>query len=232
MPSVDLPLTARIIGLRDVGGEVSEIVLQPLPGRRLPAFEAGAHIDVGIRTNAVRQFSLLNDPAERDRYVIAVKRSPASSGAADADPAQLVVGRQIRIGVPRNLFALERPLLDVSLVAGGIGLTPMLAMGHTLARTEAPFALHISARSRDALPYANELDRLPFASRIRLHFDDGPSAQHLGDEDLGPWSPGRTLYLCGPAGFMTAVMARTRRLRWPDSAIHTESFAPVTADAR
>jgi len=221
-----LPQRARIIGLREVGGDVREIVLRPLSGETFPSFEAGAHIDVCLRGDAVRQYSLLNDPDERDRYVIAVKKSPNRFDEPAPDEEPLIVGQPVEIGIPRNHFSLDRGSRDVLLVAGGIGLTPMFAMGHALVRENSTFAFHICARSREALPYADELDRLPFGSRIRVHLDDGPAAQQLDDDDLGLWSSGRSLYLCGPIGFVSAVIERARRLSWPDRAIHTESFSP------
>jgi vanillate O-demethylase ferredoxin subunit len=222
----DLPLTARVVALRDVGGDVREIVLEPWPGGRLPAFEAGAHIDVRIRGNLVRQYSLLNDPGESDRYVIAVKRSPNPVTGPARDDESLTLGQQLEIGIPRNFFSLDLRSQEVLLVAGGIGLTPMLAMAHSLVRANSRFAFHICARSRDALPYADEFDRLPFGSRIRFHFDDGPAGEQLCDADLGSWSIGRSLYVCGPAGFMSAVITRAQSLGWPESSIHTESFSP------
>jgi vanillate monooxygenase ferredoxin subunit len=219
---------ARVAAARDVGAEVREIVLEPLAGERLPAFEAGAHIDVRFRADVVRQYSLLNDPDDRGRYVIAVRRSGDGGAAAHAHD-DLRVGQRLEIGGPRNLFPLDEDAREVVLVAGGIGITPMLAMGHTLHRRRSSFTLHVCARSRAALPYADELDDLPFASRIAIHFDDGPVDQQLDDADVGAWSPRRLLYLCGPGGFVAAVTARARRLGWPATAIHTESFSPPPA---
>ena len=216
---------ARVAAARDVGAEVREIVLEPLAGERLPAFEAGAHIDVRFRADVVRQYSLLNDPGDRGRYVIAVRRSSDGGAAAHAHDG-LRVGETIEIEGPRNLFPLDAGAREVVLVAGGIGITPMLAMGHTLHRRRSSFTLHVCARSRAALPYADELDDLPFASRITIHFDDGSTDQQLDDADVGTWSAGRLLYLCGPGGFVAAVIERARRLGWPETAIHTESFSP------
>lgn len=220
---------ARVAAARDVGAEVREIVLEPLPGERLPAFEAGAHIDVRFGVDVVRQYSLLNDPDDRGRYVIAVRRSSDGGAAAHAHDG-LRVGQTLEIGGPRNLFPLDVGAREVVLVAGGIGITPMLAMGHTLQRRRSSFMLHVCARSRAALPYANELDDLPFASRVRIHFDDGPAEQQIGDADFGAWSAGRLLYLCGPGGFVAALIARARGLGWPETAIHTESFSPPPAE--
>jgi ferredoxin-NADP reductase len=219
---------ARVAAARDVGAEVREIVLEPLAGEGLPAFEAGAHIDVRFRADVVRQYSLLNDPDDRGRYVIAVRRAAEGGAAAHAHDG-LRVGQTLEFEGPRNLFPLAAGAREVVLVAGGIGLTPMLAMGHTLHRRGSSFALHVCARSREALPYANELDGLPFASRVAIHFDDGPEGQQLADADLGVWSPGRLLYLCGPGGFVAAVIERAHGLGWPETAIRRESFSPPPA---
>lgn len=225
----ELRLLARVTAMRDVGAQVREIVLEAAPGERWPPFEAGAHIDVTLRPGVVRQYSLLNDPRERDRYVIAVRQS--GDGEAARLHERLAVGRTVAIGTPRNSFALDPSAKDVLLVAGGIGLTPMLAMAHALTRRPSSFALHLCARSAEGLPYADEIAGWPFRRRTHLHFDDGPDEQQLGDDDLGAWRAGRLLYLCGPGGFVTAVTTRARRMGWPDAAIRTECFSPLPSRA-
>ena len=130
--------------------------LEAPDGGHLPAFTAGAHVDVHLGEGLVRQYSLCNDQRERSRYRIAVLRDPASRGGSLLMHDWAVEGRPLRVGLPRNLFALEanNPAL---LVAGGIGITPLLAMAERLSSQGADFALHVATRSRARTAFAGSV---------------------------------------------------------------------------
>ena len=97
-------------------------------GSPLPAFEAGAHIDIHLADGLTRQYSLCNDPKERHRYLISVLKDPNSRGGSRAMHEQIKSGQTITISAPRNLFPLDRSAKRHLLFGGGIGITPMLAM--------------------------------------------------------------------------------------------------------
>ena len=138
---------------------------------------------------------------------------------------------RITLGAPRNLFRLDPRAEDVVLIAGGIGITPLLSMSHALHEAGKPFELHVCARTAEDTPFHAELDALPFADRIAEHLDTDGRPGFDAARDLGPYRSGRHLYLCGPAGFMQAVREHAAALGWPDSAVHTESFGADVSDA-
>src|SRR5262249_55155513 len=133
-------LPVRIAAAAPVAEDVCAYALVGLDGAALPAWEAGAHIDVEIETGIVRQYSLCGDPADRGRYRIAVKREAGGRGGSLRLQQLLLPGSRVRIGRPRNNFALQPAADEQSLlIAGGIGITPLLAMAHTLHRRGAAF---------------------------------------------------------------------------------------------
>ncbi|WP_213956662.1 MULTISPECIES: PDR/VanB family oxidoreductase [unclassified Variovorax] len=194
----------------------------------LPPFEAGAHIDVQTPAGLVRQYSLLNDDRERHRYVIAVLRDSAGRGGSVAMHDAVHAGMQLTIGQPRNAFALDESTAPAVLVAGGIGVTPLLSMARKLWWQGRGFRMHLATRSAARTPFPKEIGESAFAHRVFLHHDDGPPASRL---DVGRLAdglpPNAHLYLCGPAGFMEAVAGAAGRRA--DVIVHTEFFASPAA---
>ena len=230
---VDLPQrasdtvhTARIVERREVGG--AGIVTFVLEGvdEPLPPFTAGSHIELRLPSGRVRQYSLCNSPGRR--YQIAVKPEPGGRGGSVEVHEALQTGALVTISSPRNNFELI-PADRYVLVAGGIGVTPLLSMAHQLWSTRTPFELHVCAQDADAVPFGTELMNLPFAQAISVHLDASPGRTALSPAtNLGNWSAGTELYLCGPAGFMDWVSSQALGLGWPLDTIHREYFsAPV-----
>ena len=194
-------------------------------GGALPRFAAGAHIDVHLGGGLVRQYSLCNDPRETQRYQIAVLREPASRGGSIAMHA-LQPGHALEISAPRNHFAQAHDASHHLLLAGGIGITPILCMAEQLAAEGASFALHYCTRSAERTAFAQRLRSAPFASQVQLHHDDGAAAQKLDLAALlASPRPGTHLYVCGPSGFMEAVLSAARAAGWPEARLHREYFA-------
>jgi len=199
--------------------------LRALPGQSLPPFTAGAHIDVRPADGLVRQYSLCNDPAESDRYQIAVLRAANSRGGSVAMHDQVQQGDLLRISPPRNLFALQ-PASHALLIAGGIGITPLLAMAHTLSGQGASFELHYCGRQLAAMACVNQLHASRFSDQVRFHVDDATGQPSFHAETLLASQPAGThLYVCGPSGFMDWVLGIGRQLGWPDGQLHREYFA-------
>jgi vanillate monooxygenase ferredoxin subunit len=194
-------------------------------GRPLPAFEAGAHIDVHVPGGIVRQYSLCNDPSENDRYLIAVLRDPASRGGSTAMHDAVQQGSELQISAPRNHFALAKGRVRHLLLAGGIGLTPLLSMAEHLAAEGEEFRLHYCARSRARAAFVTRIAQSRFAPRAQFHFSEGDASKRI---DLGQALSGPAedlhLYVCGPQGFMDAVLETARMQGWPDHRVHYEYF--------
>ncbi|WP_042698267.1 PDR/VanB family oxidoreductase [Azospirillum sp. B506] len=201
-------------------------------GRPLPPFEAGAHVDLHLAPGLVRQYSLCGDPADRNRYQLGILRDPASRGGSVAAHEGLQEGTEVAVGLPRNLFPLATDAAHSLLIGGGIGITPMIAMAHTLTASGGSFELHYCGRSRDACAFLDELAAAAFRDRAALHLDDGPAGQRLDlPALLGSAAAGTHLYVCGPTGFMDWVIGEAIRLGLPADRIHREYFQAEAATA-
>lgn len=215
----------RIAAIESQTDEISTFELIAADNKPLPPFEAGAHIDVHLPGGLVRQYSLLGDPADRDRYVIGVKKEAGGRGGS-LQMHKLRPGAVIHISVPRNNFPLHSDKASESIfIAGGIGVTPVLSMIHTLERQKRPWRLYYFARSASAAAFRDHLQKLG-KDRIVEHFSELPLSDF--SELIGPAQPGRHIYCCGPAGLMDAV--RRAAVGWQADRIHFESFTAAEID--
>ncbi|MBB5373080.1 vanillate O-demethylase ferredoxin subunit [Acidocella aromatica] len=222
-------LTVQVMRRRVVADNIIALELRSAAGATLPAFSAGAHIDVMLPNGLMRQYSLLNDPVETHRYEIAILRDPNSRGGSLSAHADIREGTALNIGEPRNLFPLA-PEGGALLFAGGIGVTPLLAMAHTLHRLGRAFALHYCTRTKSAAAFRDELRAGPFGGAMWFHTDDGPASQKLDAAAvLAAASPGTHIYVCGPAGFIAHIYATARAAGWAEDRLHSESFAATPA---
>jgi vanillate O-demethylase ferredoxin subunit len=196
----------------------------------LPAFDPGAHIDVHLPGNLIRQYSLCNHPAESQRYWIAVLKDPASRGGSIAMHEQVGVGDRLQISEPRNRFPLAEIAERSLLLAGGIGITPILCMAQALSSAGEAFSMHYCARSKSKMAFMQQIKDSAFAQQVQFHFDDDEPAQHFDvDSVLSNPTPGTHLYVCGPAGFLDYVLNSAASHGWPSEQLHREYFsaAPV-----
>lgn len=210
----------------DATGRIVVLDLVSPDDAEFPDFAAGAHVDVLVDSAAmlVRQYSLCGPPRDRTRYRLAVLAETASRGGS-LGMHRLRKGDRLRISHPRNRFGLVPGARRHLLLAGGIGVTPLLAMAHELDAGNADYEFHYCARSRPDAAFLDELEHHP---RVWLHFDDGPDDQRLSPAtDIGPPDPGTAVYVCGPAGFMDFVISAAIAAGWSAEAIHKERFAPV-----
>ena len=223
-------LRVRVAARRVAAQDIVALDLESADGTPLPPFEAGAHVDVRLGADLMRQYSLCGDPGVRGRYRLGVLLDPNSRGGSAAVHAGLQVGRELEIGRPRNHFPVRLDAAHTLLFAGGIGITPILAMAHALRAAGRSFELHYCGRSANRLAFLDELQA--FGPRVHVHLDDGPAAQQLAiDAVLAGPSPDRHLYVCGPNGFMDFVTHAARRLDWHDDTVHLERFgAEVNTD--
>ena len=210
--------------------DIAGFALVALDGQALPPFEAGSHVDVHVGDDLVRQYSLCNDPAERHRYLLGVLRDPATRGGSRAMHDNVKEGDVLRISAPKNHFALAAGARESLLLAGGIGVTPIMAMAERLAAQGANFAFHYGARSVDRMAFRARILGSPWADKVRFHFDDGAAEQKFDLAALlrGP-AADRHLYFCGPIGFLDAVRNTARALGWCDAQVHFEYFSNVVA---
>lgn len=199
--SVDELRRVRVMSIRRLARDVLGFELVPADGRPLPVFEAGAHIDVHVPSGLVRQYSLYSDPAS-GQYAIAVKNEPAGRGGSNNMHTAVEVGSTLGISGPRNHFPLDAGAVHTVLVAGGIGITPVRAMLHTLEAQGRSWELHYCARSEMHAAFFDEL-RERFPAKVHGYFSETPllKVQELTSQ----LDSDAHLYCCGPAGLMQAV---------------------------
>jgi vanillate O-demethylase ferredoxin subunit len=207
--------------------DIAVIDLALPDGSPLPAYTAGAHIDVQLDRGLVRQYSLCG-PIGRAEYRLGVLDDPASRGGSKAMHA-LTVGSRVRISAPRNRFSLAN-VSHHRLFAGGIGITPLLSMVRQLAAEGREYTLHYCARSPVRAAFLSELRDDP---RVVFHFDDGDPEQMLDlARDLGDPQVDTAVYVCGPSGFMDLVLRAAEGLGWATDTLHQERFSHDLAEIR
>lgn len=223
--------TIKVIVKRrqEQGHDVVVLDLVDPAGQSLPAFSAGAHVDIHLAPDLVRQYSLCGDPARSEVYRLGILKDPQSRGGSLAAHTRLKEGEEVWISLPRNHFPLVAGARRSILIGGGIGITPMIAMAHTLSGEGADFELHYRGRSRGTSAFVDELAVAPFSERVHLYFSDegGRESFNLA-AILGDPVAGTHVYVCGPAGFMTAVIDSAKALGFADGAIHREHFQVET----
>ncbi|WP_407655808.1 PDR/VanB family oxidoreductase [Azohydromonas lata] len=219
-------ITVEVKAKRNEAQDIVSLELADPSGKPLPPFSAGSHLDVKVPSGLVRQYSLCNDPAETNRYLIAVLRDPASRGGSVAVHDAINEGDTLTISAPKNHFALAHEARKSLLLAGGIGVTPILCMAERLAMMGANFEMHYAARTLERMAFVDRIRGSRFADRVKFHFDNGAPVQKLDlAAVLGQPDTGTHLYVCGPKGFMDAVIDTAKALGWHADNIHYEYFS-------
>jgi ferredoxin-NADP reductase len=201
----------KMLALRvaDVVAEAKDIVAIELRGvgdAPLPAFMPGAHLEFTLPNGCVRHYSLINDNRERDRYVVAVLRVPDSRGGSLFMHRNIAVGDELSVSMHNN-FELDPHAGAYVFIAGGIGVTPIIAMVRWCVAHERPWRLFYTTRNRARTAFYETLRQLD-AGRITWHFDEESNGQYL---DVGTLldtvTDGEQVYCCGPRPLMNAVRA-------------------------
>jgi vanillate O-demethylase ferredoxin subunit len=219
-----------VVSRETVATDIVALVMASPDGQDLPAFSAGSHIDVEIKPGLIRQYSLCNNPQDRDRYEIAVLKDPASRGGSVALHETIAQGSRVRISEPRNHFALEPSKAKALLLGGGIGVTPLMCMAERLAALDAPFELHYCTRSPDRTAYRDRILASSYASHVHFHFDDGDKSQLLDAPALFAAADKNShIYVCGPGGFIDWVLGAADKAGFPQAQVHREYFNVVAA---
>ena len=193
-------------------------------GQPLPEFSAGAHIAVQAPNGALRKYSLCNDPAERERYLVAVKREVNGRGGSIDLIDHVKAGDQLMVAPPVNDFRLPQRAQEFLFIAGGIGITPIMAMIRQLRKEGKRFRLFYCTRSPETTAFLDELSAPEFKDQVTIHYDGGDPSRAL---DLRPILQERKnrehLYCCGPRPLMEAVRKMTDH--WSSAAVHFEAFS-------
>jgi len=219
-------IAVRISEKRMIAEDIWLFELRPLDGGNLPEFAAGAHLGIRVPNGETRKYSLCNDPQERDRYVLAVKKEHGGKGGSISLIEDSKLGDVVKITPPRNDFALREGSASYIFIAGGIGITPIRAMiKHLLATGAKPFKLFYFTRAPEIMAFREEFSAPEFRGKVVIHHDNGNPDKAF---DLWPVleePKGAHLYCCGPRGLMEAVRDMTGH--WSSAAVHFEDFGAV-----
>ena len=195
--------------------------LRPLEAGELPPFTAGAHIDLTLPNGLIRSYSLVNAQSERHRYVIAVQKDRASRGGSKWVHENFRPGDILAINGPRNNFALNEAAEKSILIAGGIGITPIMSMTERLSTLKRDWELIYCARTKADAAFEEQLQN--FGSRVRFNFDAEPGGKMLDIAAVVRAAPPNAhIYCCGPLPMLSAFEAATAEL--PRERVHVEYF--------
>jgi len=193
-------------------------------GGELPEFTCGAHLTIRVPNGLERKYSLSNDPLERDRYVIAVKREAAGRGGSLSLADEATIGDDLEVGPPQNDFPLVRSAAGYIFVAGGIGITPIMSMiRHLRSAGGSAFKLYYLTRSPQATAFLDELSQPALRGKVKIHHDQGDVSKGLDLWPIFERPNGMQVYCCGPRPLMDAVRDMTGH--WSSKSVHFEAFS-------
>lgn len=216
-------MTLDVVEASEIAEGIHRFELRDPNGAELPEFTPGAHIGVRAGSDPERKYSLCNDPGERDRYVIAVKREKEGRGASVNLVDGTNVGARLRCSPPRNDFPLADRATNFLFIAGGIGITPIVSMVRHLKSTgKGRFKLYYCSRNPAATAFRAELSAPEYHGQVVFHYDGGEPDRALDLWPILERPTGAHLYCCGPRPMLEAVRDMTGH--WSAAAVHFESF--------
>lgn len=227
--NTEMPVT--VTAVTQVADSVKRFRLERVDGAAMPVFSGGAHVVVAMQDGSLLRrnpYSLMSSPWDRSAYEISVLRVESSRGGSHFMHDQVKAGSTLIVSQPVNLFPYDHRGRKHVMFAGGIGITPFLAMMDQMAREDRSFELHYAVRTRTHGAYWKDLLKRYGEHRIKIYCDAEklfiPTAAILAKQPLGTH-----MYVCGPAGMIDAVLAQGKALGWPKQNIHSERFlAPPT----
>jgi ferredoxin-NADP reductase len=217
---------ARSLQIAELAHETDRVLrlkLRSSDGQPLPSWTPGAHIDIecGSSDGKARQYSLCGDPQAADTYEVAILREDAGRGGSAWLHAHARAGASLKIRGPRNHFRLDTTASRLVLIAGGIGITPIMAMADEARRRGIDYELHYAGKTREAMPMLQALQAL-HGARLVLHTSSEGRRLDLA-EMLREATPGTKVYACGPARLLEGVEQASSH--WPEDAVHMERFS-------
>ena len=224
--TINTEMPVRVAKIVAVADKVKRFRFERSDDQPMPIFSGGAHVIVSMRDGSVLRrnpYSLMSPPADTGGYEISVLRVEKSRGGSAFLHEKLKEGDSLTLSQPVNLFACDHRARKHILMAGGIGITPFIAMMDQLEREGQAFELHYAVRTRTHGAYWKQLQDRYGAHRIKIYCDAEnlfiPTGDILANQPLGTH-----LYVCGPAGMINGVLGKARALGWPKQNLHSEEF--------
>ncbi|HCI6872809.1 TPA: ferredoxin reductase, partial [Klebsiella variicola subsp. variicola] len=226
MHSHDL-ISVSVGEIRPNGEGNLSLILQAAAGEILPAYSAGAHIDIIIPGVGPRQYSLCGTPDRSNTYEICVRLTDASTGGSRYLHQQVKSGDRLAISPPRNHFPLPEAGRYL-LFAGGIGITPLLAMAEAIAARKGALELHYYVASARQTAFSPRLTQLAAGGTVAIHCsEEGASFRQRIPACLTTPDPDTAVVACGPEGFIQRLQSVMEEYRWSPSQFVFERFTPA-----
>lgn len=227
---IDKEIPVRVLEMRYEASTILSIEVRPLDGSKLPAFVAGAHIDLILADDLRRSYSLCRPYGDGKSYTVAVHKDPESRGGSRYVHETLRPGDKIRISAPKNNFPLKEDAEKSVFIAGGIGITPILCMLWRLTELGRSWDLHYAARSRSAAAFLDEIAAIADHGNVVFHFDDEKGGARFDIGTVISASPKAHFYCCGPEPMLAAYEQAGRAVE--RTQVHVEYFASTQEAAR
>ena len=207
----------------DCVGGVKRYKLVASDGSELPVWTAGAHLDIVVAPEFLRQYSMCGDPADRFCYEIAVLIEPEGRGGSKLMHRIFEQGRRVFVSKPINHFRLDASATLSLLFGGGIGVTPMIAFAHELDRARRAFKLMYSASTRGSAAFDADFASYSWIEKSSRHYSDNGTRLNIATA-VPPYASGIHIYVCGPDAYMSTILEHARSVGYPDAALHAEFF--------
>lgn len=214
----------EVVHRKDLTADTVEFTIRSKSGETLTPFGPGSHITIETPSGAMRRYSLVNDGSNPTEYLVAIKLEQNSRGGSASMHNEVVVGTTLRVSEPENEFYLDETAEKYLLIAGGIGITPILGMANRLIELKKPFELIYCTRSPDVTAYLEEVTALP---NTTVHHSYGVEDDRYDFWDHFETPSPTAVYCCGPAGLIEEIQALSGH--WSENQIHFEDFAGVEA---
>ena len=232
--TINTEMKVRVAKIAQVADKVKRFRFERADGQPMPIFSGGAHVIVSMRDGDVLRrnpYSLMSSPADTGGYEISVLRVEKSRGGSAFLHEKLKEGDSLTLSQPVNLFPYDQRGRKHVMMAGGIGVTPFMAMMDQMEREGRAFELHYAVRTRTHGAYWKDLQSRYGAHRVKVYCD----AENLFipvDAIVENQPLGTHLYVCGPAGMINGVLGKARAQGWPKQNLHSEEFlAPPPGQA-
>ncbi len=224
--SINTDMAVRVTAITQVAESVKRFRFERLDGKPFPVFPGGAHVVVAWKDGGMirrNPYSLMSAPGDTSAYEISVLRVEKSRGGSAFLHEKVKLGDTLSLSQPVDLFPIDQRGRKHIFMAGGIGITPFMAMMDQLSKLNQNFELHYAVRTRTHGAYWQELTERYGAHRVKIYCDAEklfiPTEPLLGAQPLGTH-----LYVCGPGGMIDGVLGTARKLGWPEENLHSERF--------
>ena len=224
--TLNTEMRVRVADIKQIADQVKRFRFERVDGGAMPVFSGGAHVVVAMRDgNVLRRnpYSLMSSPTDTSGYEISVLRVTTSRGGSHFLHDKLKRGDEVTLSQPVNLFPIDQRSSKHLLLAGGIGITPFMAMMDQLQQAGQDFELHYAVRTREHGAYWQQLQARYGEKRVKIYCDAEqlfiPTEALLANQALGTH-----LYVCGPAGMIKGVLGQAKTLGWPAQNLHSEEF--------